>query len=928
MFPDFLDNKLQFMCGGGETGSLVRNYNWKETSLGDPHEWPECIRTAVSICLNSAFPNSVYCGDEFNLIYNDGYIQIAGNNHPDILGMPRFRAWPESWKQTQVLFEQVISSRSAVNAVDELFLLNRYGFIEQAYFNYTLSPIIDAAGKVCGIFNSLLETTDRVLAERRAALLKQFKSGSAKFDKLDSAFEEVLGPLQREGRDIPFAALYETDKQRGFRLRQVTGELITETDKLESALPEVISCGKPLFLKLENNNVFLVPVTQGGSQVIGVFVAGLNGQIYFDDNYRLFLENIGFLISTTISYSSGLEKERMVSDQIKYSEDQFQFAVDAAGLATWDFKAGSQLFTGNRRLYTWFGFPEGNGITLHQALSRIAAADRPGVEKALNDALKFETGGYYRIEYNILNPAHPEPRLVRTTGRALFNDKNEVTRFSGTLQDITAERNTLLVLEETNNRLQIALEAGSLGSYELEPKTGKMLCTAQFLANLGRPADDSFAYKDLMSQILPDYHQLVSDTIQKAIAEKQIYEIEYAVRWPDGTLHWIEAYGKPQYDNKGDILKVVGVTQDVTEHISDRKELERAYEQARLSREAAQFGTFDHDLVNGRMEWDERCRQMFGITHQRPLNMEKDLIGGMHEDDRDRMIGLIKHTLDQQKSNGDYDAEYRTIGAEDGKTRWIRAKGKVFFNEYGVPLRFIGAVLDITAQKENEIRKNDFISMVSHELKTPLTSLKAHVQVLNRKARIHNDNYTSASLDKVELQIGKMSTMINSFLSVDRLESGQIHLDKSEFLLNDLILQQIEETSIIVSSHKLFFEPCIPVKVYADFEKLGQVLTNLISNAVKYSPQGGIITIQCGLNAGQAFVSVSDTGIGISKRDIGHLFDRFYRVEGNYTKQISGFGIGLYLAAEIVRRHDGKIWVESEKGLGSTFSFSIPQSAP
>lgn len=604
MCPDYLDNRLQFMCGGGETGRLVRNYSWKETSLGAPHEWPECIRTAVSICLNSAFPNAVYCGDEFNLIYNDCYIQIAGNNHPDILGLPRYRAWPESWKQTQALFEQVISSRSAVNAVDELFLLNRYGFIEQAYFNYTLSPIIDASGKICGIFNSLMETTDRVLAERRASLLKQFKSASAKFDKLGSAFEEVLGPLQRERRDIPFAALYETDKHGGFNLKQVTGELIIETDRLESALPDVIACGKPLFLKLENNNVFLVPVIQGEFQVIGVFVAGLNSQIYFDDNYRQFLENIGFLIGTTISYSLRREKDKFVSDQIKYNEDQFQFAVDAAGLATWDFNTGSQLFTGNRRLYTWFGFPEGDGITLRQALSRIATKDRPHVEKALNDALKFETGGYYRVEYYILNPEQSEPRLVRTTGRALFNDKNEVTRFSGTLQDITAERNTLLVLEETNSRLQIALEAASLGSYELEPKTGKMLCTAQFLANLGRPADDSFAYNDLISQILPDYHQLVSDTIQKSIAERQIYEIEYAVRWADGTLHWIEAYGKPQYDENGEILKVVGVTQDVTKQISDRKELERAYEKARLSREAAQFGTFDHDLVNSRMEWD------------------------------------------------------------------------------------------------------------------------------------------------------------------------------------------------------------------------------------------------------------------------------------------------------------------------------------
>ncbi|MFD2147636.1 PAS domain S-box protein [Mucilaginibacter antarcticus] len=134
------------------------------------------------------------------------------------------------------------------------------------------------------------------------------------------------------------------------------------------------------------------------------------------------------------------------------------------------------------------------------------------------------------------------------------------------------------------------------------------------------------------------------------------------------------------------------------------EELETAYEQVRLSKQAAQLGTFDLDLLRGTMEWDERCRSLFGINHQSVVTYENDFVPGLHPDDRDRVLKVIANAMVKAISNGDYDIEYRTVGVADEQIRWVRAKGKVYFNEEESPVRFIGSVLDVTEQKLNETR--------------------------------------------------------------------------------------------------------------------------------------------------------------------------------------------------------------------------------
>ena len=172
--------------------------------------------------------------------------------------------------------------------------------------------------------------------------------------------------------------------------------------------------------------------------------------------------------------------------------------------------------------------------------------------------------------------------------------------------------------------------------------------------------------------------------------------------------------------------------------------------------------------------------------------------------------------------------------------------------------------------------------------------------------------------------MAKMNNLINGFLNVSLFESGKIFIHKREFDMGSLIREMIEETSLIATTHTIKFSESGPVLVLADRDKIGSVISNLLGNAVKYSPAGNPIEVTCSRDNYEVIVRVKDQGIGINPKDIEKIFDRFYRVEASNSRHISGFGIGLYLSAEIIKGHGGRIWAVSESSQGSTFSFSLP----
>lgn len=334
--------------------------------------------------------------------------------------------------------------------------------------------------------------------------------------------------------------------------------------------------------------------------------------------------------------------------------------------------------------------------------------------------------------------------------------------------------------------------------------------------------------------------------------------------------------------------------------------------------DTGRMGTWSIDPKTFEITVSGFVKNLLGLPLDGPAKIDV-IMSAINPDYHDILNASLTNALNSHSSS---DNEFPINNLITGEEKWVRATGRVFVDQHGNATEYSGLFIDITEQKLDELRKNDFIGMVSHELKTPLTAINGFVQVLQRKAKKDQDNYAMIALEKTHSQIRKMTTMINGFLNVSRLESGKLLIEKINFNLNELLKETIEETYISQSSHQIILNPTCEININADRDKIGNVISNLISNGIKYSDNGTRIEITCIMRDTEVEIQIKDEGIGIKPDDIDKLFERYYRVQGNHT--ISGFGIGLYLSAEIIERHNGKIWAESEEGKGSVFHFTLP----
>ncbi|RZM23330.1 MAG: response regulator, partial [Pedobacter sp.] len=349
-------------------------------------------------------------------------------------------------------------------------------------------------------------------------------------------------------------------------------------------------------------------------------------------------------------------------------------------------------------------------------------------------------------------------------------------------------------------------------------------------------------------------------------------------------------------------------------------QLEQVNNTLQLAIQAGSMGIWQTDLNTGSLKISERARDIHGIPHDQEISYLDALEQMVIPEHLERVRQAIDIAV-QTKSRFNEDFQ---IQPQDGSPRkWINTRGIVELDENGNATSVIGTILDITETKEDELRKNDFIGMVSHELKTPLTSLMGFTQFGLRNSQKKEDLINAQIYEKSNIQLRRMSSLINGFLNVSQLESGKINLKKTTFRLDTLVREMVADEGLTATKQH-FDVFCEEITLTADHDKIGNVLSNLLSNAVKYGAKDKTVFISCTKHEGMARISVKDEGMGIKPSDLEKLFDRYYRVDNNQTQHISGFGIGLYLSAEIVKRHSGKIWAESEVGKGAAFFFEIP----
>lgn len=383
--------------------------------------------------------------------------------------------------------------------------------------------------------------------------------------------------------------------------------------------------------------------------------------------------------------------------------------------------------------------------------------------------------------------------------------------------------------------------------------------------------------------------------------------------------YYFDLLYQPLKDPEGITESIFVVATDLTEQVKARREIQEAAAIQGFTIEAADVGTWRLYLDNNEFIPSPRLKTLFGFQAEEEVTYEQ-AVGRIPQEHRHRIENEIRKALTKGTK---YNVEHPIGGLENGKPRWVRAIGKL--NEEANSNRpyFSGIVIDITEQKQDEQRKSDFIGMVSHELKTPLTSLGGYIHMLELNAKKTGYDAQSTIAEKASKQVKKMTRMVHSFLTISRLTAGKIYLEIEQFDIENLVEEVVEENRIAYPGHRINFRQCKSISITADRDKIGQVITNFISNAVKYAPGNKTIDVACLEIGGEVKISVSDYGVGIKPEDKAKLFERYYRVENSLTRHVTGFGIGLYLCAEIIERHQGKIGVESVSGNGSTFYFIL-----
>ncbi|MDP2234509.1 MAG: ATP-binding protein, partial [Actinomycetota bacterium] len=243
------------------------------------------------------------------------------------------------------------------------------------------------------------------------------------------------------------------------------------------------------------------------------------------------------------------------------------------------------------------------------------------------------------------------------------------------------------------------------------------------------------------------------------------------------------------------------------------------------------------------------------------------------------------------------------------------------------PIGCVVSLHDVTAEREIALMKNEFVSMVSHELRTPLTSIKGYVDLIVDGEAGEINDIQREFLQIVQENSDRLVTLINDLLDISRIESGRVHLKIEPLNIADVIAGVMETFRVVADQSDVVTAMRVArglPRVAADRDRVGQVLMNLVSNAIKYSPGGGSVTASAHRRGDMVVIEVADTGMGISAEDQKHLFEKFYRVDNTLTREIGGTGLGLSVCKSIVELLGGSIGARSETGKGSAFHFSLP----
>ena len=683
--------------------------------------------------------------------------------------------------------------------------------------------------------------------------------------------------------------------------------------KGEEGWSEIWSIIKPLIEKVIQEREAI----WSEDQLIPIYRNGKIEDVYWTFSYSPVIGESGTAEGVLVTCMDTTDKVINLK-KIEEANNQFQFAIEAAEMGTWDYKPLTHKFTANDRFKRWFGLENRIEITWHDTFENIRENDRQLVTQTVEASL-FNESGAFEIEYTILHPKTKVERIVRAKGKIWLNEDKIAYRINGTLQDITKSKLQESDLNKMATHLKLATDSADVGTWSLDLQTSILDWSEVHKKMWGYDEKrDDLLYEDWYRIILSGDREKAFEKVEEARIHKTVYDAEYRIKKENfNEIRWIRSIGQYQYDELGNAQILTGISIDITDFKQKEERLKESEARFRLLADIMPQQIWAGDEQGNLNYFSKTVYAYSGLTFEQ---IQKDgWIQIVHPDDRENNIQKWIHSI---STGEDFFIEHR-FKNYNGEYRWQLSRALPYRNSEGKILMWVGTSTDIHEQKIKEQQKDEFISIASHEMKTPLTTAHGYLELIILSLEEENISTTSFYAQKANQALDKLHLFVSELLDVSKIQNGKLNYNISIFDFNEMIDETIENIQHSTKTHTLQKTGKVSKEVKGDKNRLQQVVINLLTNAVKYSPKANKVLIEIEEKEKILQVSIRDFGVGIPKQHLSKVFERYYRVQ-DHAVSFQGLGIGLYISYDIINRHEGNIWVESELNIGSTFYFTLP----
>ncbi|RYE59611.1 MAG: PAS domain S-box protein [Sphingobacteriales bacterium] len=848
--------------------------------------------------------------DYIMLDVNEAYLSGTNTTREDLVGKSVFAVFPgnptdevsKNIERTYYSFEQAIKTKKPHTMSNYRYDIPIRGTneFEERYWTTTNTPMLDENGEVIYFIHSPTNVTEIYkLREREQsgveALKNQRKQLYATFMQAPVGIAIFRGPEYIVDLiNPPLCEIYNTTVNE--MLGKSVFDVLHHARGLgyEQLLDEVRLTGLPF---------------KAQASAAPLMRNGVLETVYLNFVYEPFFEDDGS-ISGVIAVVTEVTDEVVAKQHIEEAEERARLAVDAVGLGTFDLN----LLTGEMSTSTLFAniFGFEKPVPREDYIKVFHEDDLALRLKAHEEALK--TGSLF-YEARMIWPDQ-SIHWGRIEGKVIYNRNAEATRILGTLIDITEKRQAreeqqkLITLVANSVDLMSILRLDGINSYINE--AGKKM--------LGLTTDEEVRTTPISELHAPEDYDLVQNEVLPTVMSKGQWSGRMLVK----HLQTGEVF--PVFNNcirindpiTGEIIGIGAVMRDQRPELAAKQALADSEQLLRNITTAAPTGLWMSNETGSLTYINQTWLDWVGLAYEAQLGT--GWLASVLDQDREKVRQkFLRATVLQQL----FEVEFRIVHV-DGTIHWCVATGKPQYDKNEIFTGYIGACVDITEQKHLQQQKDDFIGIASHELKTPVTSIKAYTQILERMLLKKGEEKEAGMISKMDAQINRLTSLIGDLLDVTKINSGKLQFNDRDFDFNELVNETVEDLQRTTEQHELIENLQDIGIVYGDKERIGQVITNLISNAIKYSPGAKQIIIHSARHEDEVTLCIEDFGVGIAEDKLNKVFEQFYRVSGDMQHTFPGLGLGLYISAEIIKREHGRIWVNSTPGKGSKFCFALP----